>query len=98
MAENAGTVAAFFLYIVGFRQGRNLRPLAFELSLIVKNNFRAIVVQFYRAMDLDRFSCQLRYVADISQIAGKNHDRERTGVMVLAEVQKMHTFVPLTNF
>ncbi len=48
-------------------------------------------------MDLDRPALEFADVADTLQITGKNHNRESAQPEVIAEVQKVHSALPLLD-
>jgi len=47
-----------------------------QLPGTLKNNFGAVVVIFYLALDLNHFTGQLPYIADLLQIVRKDNHRE----------------------
>src|SRR5204863_6815318 len=59
-----------------------------ELAGFAQDNLRPPVVSLDLAMDLDFFPGKMTHIADVSQVAWKNHDREGTVAVVPVEIQE----------
>jgi len=73
-----------------------IRPgVAPELAYSPENDLGPAFVAFHFTIDLDFRALQAADVSDPFQISGENDHRERAHAIVLAEVEEMHTVVPL---
>lgn len=85
--EFPGRIVSPTFDIVFLRNGRKL-CLSAELSALPENNLRMSVIFRDLPMNLDRFPRQLPYVSHFAQVAGKDHNREWTLMVVVTEIQE----------
>ena len=97
MAEDTRAVVALFFHVVSLRQRRDRRRFAPQLPGFAHDDLCAPVIFFHLAVNFDELALQLPHIADVLQVLGKNHHGKRTGSGILAEVQEMHTLVPLLH-
>src|SRR5271165_7034894 len=89
-AKVAGAVVAAVFDVVVLGQGGNHGCAPGDLADVVEDDFRAAVVEFDRAFNFDQAARQAADVADIFQITGEDHHRERARHVIFAEVEEMN--------
>ena len=85
---------AAILHVVVLRKRRDHGGAAFDLADAVQDDFGAALVGFYGSADFDGAPGETADVADIFQVVGENHDRERTGHSIFTEVKEVNALVP----
>jgi hypothetical protein len=76
--------------ILGSR--RDHRCAVFALADVIENDLGAEFVELDWAFDLDAAPGQAAYVAGIVRMVRENHDCERAGHLVSAEIEKGNAF------
>jgi hypothetical protein len=68
------------------------------LADVVKDDLGTAFVEFYGAVNFNSAPGQAADVADVFQSGLEDHHRERAGQLILAEVEKMNSFIPNSYF
>ena len=91
--KTSGAIVAAIFHVIVLRQRRDHGGAAFDLADAVQDDFGATFVGFHGSPDCDGAPGETADIADIFQVVGENHDRERTGHGIFTEVQEMNAFV-----
>lgn len=97
-AQASGAVVAPILDVVIFRERWDHGRAPGNLADVVEDDLRAAVVKFDGSVDFNGAPGQATDVADIFQSGLEDHHRKRAGQLILAEVQKMNSLIPNSNF
>ena len=84
---------AFDVILLGNR--RDTCGVAKQLAWPLQDDLGPAVVILDMAPDLNVAPGELAHIAHLLQVSCKHDDRERTCVIVLAEIKKMHSSIPL---
>ncbi len=89
--ESSCAEVATILDVVTLGEWRDHRGTAFNLADAAENDLRAFVVGFEGSANFDGAAREPAYVADILQIVGEDHDRERARHLIFTEIEEVDT-------
>jgi hypothetical protein len=98
LAGASGAEVAAIFYVVVFGEQRNRGGAPSNLADAVQDDFRAAVVNFNGSVNFDGATLKAPDVADIFQSGREDHDRERAGYLIFAEVEETDAFIPDSYF